>query len=98
MGDVVEFDAADVRLMQGLAQQVAALRPEWINNEATVGELAWVYGMDFARQGDTWRRELWFDGGELAAWGWAFLPCSTRSGRPIWRGRSTRTGRNCSTR
>ena len=30
----------DVRLMQGLAQQVTALRPELVNSDAAVGELA----------------------------------------------------------
>ena len=38
----------DVRLMQGLAQQVTALRPELVNSDATVGELAWGWGKDHA--------------------------------------------------
>lgn len=60
--------------MQGFAQQVFALRPELVNKYATVGELAWVWGKDHAALGDTWRRHLVYDGGELAGWGWAFLP------------------------
>ena len=64
----------DVRLMQGLAQQVTALRPELVNSDATVGELAWGWGKDHADLGSTWRPRLWFSGGDLAGWGWAFLP------------------------
>lgn len=60
--------------MQGLAQQVTALRPELVNSDATVGEMAWVWGKDHADQGSTWRRRLWFEGGQLAGWGWIFLP------------------------
>src|SRR5258707_4394798 len=64
----------DLRLMQGLAQQVTALRPELVNSDATVGELAWGWGKDQADLGSTWRHRLWFSGGDLAGWGWAFLP------------------------
>ena len=60
--------------MQGLAQQVTALRPELVNSDATVGEMAWVWGKDHADQGSTWRRRLWFEGDRLAGWGWIFLP------------------------
>jgi GNAT superfamily N-acetyltransferase len=74
MGDVVDFSTRDLRLMQALAEQVSELRPELVNNESSVGELAWVYGKDHAELGDTWRRRLWYDGGELVAWGWIFLP------------------------
>lgn len=34
--------AADVQLMQGLAQRVTATRPDLVNAEATFGELAWT--------------------------------------------------------
>src|SRR2546430_11926519 len=64
----------DVRLMQGLAQQVTALRPELVNSDATVGELAWRWGKDHADLGGTWRHRLWFCGGDLAGWGWVSLP------------------------
>lgn len=74
MGDAIDFSPADVRLMQGLAAQVWRIRPEVVGNEATVGELAWVYGKDHATQGDTWRRHLWFEGGDVVGWGWLFLP------------------------
>jgi GNAT superfamily N-acetyltransferase len=70
----MDFTAKDLRLMQGLAQQVTALRPELIVGDATVGELAWVWGKGHATVGKTWRRRLWFDGDELVAWGWTYLP------------------------
>ncbi|SEP06749.1 GNAT family N-acetyltransferase [Amycolatopsis saalfeldensis] len=66
--------AADVRLMQGLAQRITASRLDLVNSEATFGELAWNWGMGHARRGGTWPRRLWFDGGDLVAWGWAYLP------------------------
>ena len=64
--------------MQGLVQQVTALRPELVNSDATVGEMAWVWGKDHADLGGSWRHRLWFDGGELAGWGWIFLPYQVR--------------------
>jgi GNAT superfamily N-acetyltransferase len=69
-----DFSPQDVRLMQNLAQRVSALRPELVNSDATVGELAWVWGKDHLDHGDTWRRRLWFDGSDLAGWGWIYLP------------------------
>ena len=66
--------AADVRLMQGLAQRITAGRLDLVNSEATFGELAWNWGMGHARRGSTWPRRLWFDGGDPVAWGWAYLP------------------------
>lgn len=74
MGDVIDFPISDLREMQGLAQQVTALRPDLVVNESTVGELAWVCGKDRADLGDTWRVRLWREGGEAVAWGWTFLP------------------------
>ncbi|MDX8534767.1 GNAT family N-acetyltransferase [Mesorhizobium sp. VK25A] len=60
--------------MQGLAQEVTALRPELLNGDATVGELAWVWAKDFDALGRFWRHRMWFAEGRLAAWGWACLP------------------------
>ena len=74
MAGPTDFTARDVQLMQELARQVTELRPELVNSDATIGELAWVWGKDRAEQGDTWRRRLWFDGSGLAGWGWIFLP------------------------
>jgi hypothetical protein len=51
-----DFSPHDLQLRQGPAQQVTALRPELVNNDATVGELAWVWGKDHDDFGDTWRR------------------------------------------
>jgi GNAT superfamily N-acetyltransferase len=65
---------ADVLLMQGLSQRVAAGRLDLVNAEATYGELAWNWGKGHAAHGATWPRRLWFSGGDLVAWGWAQLP------------------------
>jgi len=67
--------AADVRLMQGLAQRVTATRQDLVNAEATFGELAWNWGKGHADD-DTAGRPCrqWFSGGDLVAWGWARLP------------------------
>jgi GNAT superfamily N-acetyltransferase len=70
--------AADVQLMQGLAQRVTATRPDLVNSDASFGELAWIWGKGHAREGASWRRRLWFSGGELVAWGWAQLPHRVR--------------------
>ncbi|WP_367428641.1 GNAT family N-acetyltransferase [Streptomyces celluloflavus] len=70
--------AADVQLMQGLAQRVTAVRPDLVNSDASFGELAWNWGKGHAGEGASWRRRLWFSGGELVAWGWVFLPRRVR--------------------
>ena len=70
--------AGDVQLMQGLAQRVAAIRPDLVNGEATYGELAWIWAKGHASDGRTWRRRLWFSGGALVAWAWAYLPHQVR--------------------
>jgi hypothetical protein len=63
--------AADVQLMQGLAQRVTATRLDLVNCDAMYGELAWNWGRGHAANGATWPRRLWFAGGDLVAWGWA---------------------------
>jgi GNAT superfamily N-acetyltransferase len=70
--------AADVQLMQGLAQRITTTRLDLVNSEATFGELAWNWGMGHAAQGRTWPRQLWFTDGDLVAWGWAYLPHQAR--------------------
>ncbi|MGK5630275.1 GNAT family N-acetyltransferase [Streptomyces sp. URMC 123] len=70
--------AADLRLMQGLAQRVTATRPELVNSDASFGELAWTWGRGHAVDSASWARRLWFSGGNLVAWGWAFLPHRVR--------------------
>jgi ribosomal protein S18 acetylase RimI-like enzyme len=74
MTDLELVTAADVELMQGLAQRIAATRLDLANSEATFGELAWNWGMGHAVHRAAWPRRLWFSGGELVAWGWAYLP------------------------
>ncbi|HTX25570.1 MAG TPA: GNAT family N-acetyltransferase [Streptosporangiaceae bacterium] len=74
MGDVDLVTAESVQLMQGLAQHVTAVRPDLVNSDATFGELAWIWGKGHACDGATWPGRLWFSGGELVAWGWAYLP------------------------
>ncbi|MES4888710.1 GNAT family N-acetyltransferase [Streptomyces sp. NPDC096012] len=78
MTDFELVTAADVRLMQGLAQRVAATRLDLVNGEATFGELAWNWGKGHAAHGAAWPRRLWFSGGDLVAWGWAWLPHRVR--------------------
>jgi GNAT superfamily N-acetyltransferase len=74
MGDVDLVSATDIRLMQGLAQRVTAIRPDLVNSDASFGELAWIWGKGHARDGGTWPGRLWFSGDALVAWGWAYLP------------------------
>jgi GNAT superfamily N-acetyltransferase len=64
----------ELRLMQGLAQEVTALRPELLNGDATVGELAWVWAGNFDALNPFWRHRMWFVDDRLAAWGWVHLP------------------------
>ncbi|QKW07036.1 GNAT family N-acetyltransferase [Streptomyces sp. NA04227] len=78
MDDSELVTAADIRLMQGLAQRVTAVGPELVNADATCGELAWNWGKGHARYGDGWPRRLWFAADELVAWGWAQLPHRVR--------------------
>jgi GNAT superfamily N-acetyltransferase len=71
---VSDLGRSELRLMQGLAQQVMAQRLDLVNGDATVGELAWGWGKDVDTLGPHWRHRLWFVDGELAGWGWACLP------------------------
>jgi ribosomal protein S18 acetylase RimI-like enzyme len=66
--------AADVQLMQDLALRVTATRPDLVNGDASFGELAWNWGRGHAAAGASWRRRLWFSGGDPVAWGWVTLP------------------------
>ncbi|MGC4940800.1 hypothetical protein [Kribbella sp. DT2] len=42
------LSAADIPVMQGLAQRVTAVRPELISAGASYGELAWIWGKGHA--------------------------------------------------
>ena len=78
MDDFDLVTAADIGLMQGLAQRVTAIRPDLVNSDASFGELAWIWGKGHASDGGTWPRRLWFSGDALVAWGWAYLPHQVR--------------------
>ena len=78
MGDLHLVTAEHVRLMQGLAQRVTAVRPDRVNSDASFGELAWIWGKGHAADGGTWPCRLWFSSGELVAWGWVYLPHQLR--------------------
>src|SRR6266550_8234185 len=78
MTNVELVTAADVQLMQGLAQRVTATRPDLVNSDASFGELAWIWGKGHASDGASWARRLWFSGADLVAWSWACLPHQVR--------------------
>ncbi|WP_328869553.1 GNAT family N-acetyltransferase [Streptomyces sp. NBC_00287] len=78
MDDSELLTAADVQLMQALAQRVTAVRPDLVNSDASYGELAWNWGKGHVGNGESWLRRLWFSGDELVAWGWAQLPHRVR--------------------
>ncbi len=78
MTTVESVTADDVLLMQRLAQRITATHPHLVNSDAAYGELAWNWGKGHADFGASWRRRLWFSGGELVAWGWAQLPRQAR--------------------
>ena len=67
------MDASDVRAMQSLAATVWRLRPELVNVDATVGELAWVWGTS-AHAADAFDARIWRDGGDVVAWAWWYPP------------------------
>ena len=86
MGD---FSRAELRLMQDLSQRVTAVRPELVNGDATVGELAWVWGMGYDTYGSYWRHRLWFADDRPVAWGWARLPYRIPRGDGTFRERKS---------
>lgn len=69
-----EIGSTELQLMQELAQRVGTVRPDLVNGDATVGELAWVWGKDHDKLKHSWRHRMWFVDGRPAAWGWAHLP------------------------
>jgi ribosomal protein S18 acetylase RimI-like enzyme len=78
MGDFDLVTAGDIRLMQGLAQRVTAIRPDLVNSDASFGELAWIWGKGHACDRGTWPGRLWSSGDALVAWAWAYLPHQVR--------------------
>ena len=79
--------------MQGLAQQVTALRPELVNNDATVGALAVGPGARTTPTSVLPRRcRLWFDGTALA---WMGLDFPRPTGCYAATGSSSTSPRRC---
>ncbi|GAA4212787.1 GNAT family N-acetyltransferase [Actinocatenispora rupis] len=78
MTDSEPLTAADIPLLQDLAQRVTAVRPDHVSAGASYGELAWTWGKGCATDAPTWRRHLWYSAGTLVAWGWVFLPRRVR--------------------
>ncbi|MEU4743656.1 GNAT family N-acetyltransferase [Actinosynnema sp. NPDC023658] len=74
MANVELVTAADLHLMQGLAQRVTATRPDLVSSDASFGELAWNWGRGHAGEDANRPRRLWLSGGDLVAWAWAHLP------------------------
>ena len=66
--------ATELRQMQNLSQQVAVVRPELLNSEAGVGELAWVWAKEVDTLAPFWRHRMWFVEGQMVAWAWVCLP------------------------
>lgn len=76
--------AGEVRLMQRLAQQVWAAKPETLNTGATVGELAWEWGSGHATHATGWRQRVWLAGDDPVAWGWVYPPERIRVSAGEW--------------
>ncbi len=68
------MDATTIRAMQSLASEVWRLRPELVNTEVSMGELAWLWGAGHRNRSDTWTHKLWEEGGRTLAFGWIFAP------------------------
>ncbi|MGB2694468.1 MAG: GNAT family N-acetyltransferase, partial [Dehalococcoidia bacterium] len=59
------------------AQETWRRHPSFVNADATVGELAWVWGAGHRAAGATWRHHLWTHESDTSAWGWIFAPMTT---------------------
>src|SRR5688500_6629577 len=57
--------------MQSLASASWRVRAETVNVDATVGELAWVWGTN-AQSADDFETRIWREGDEVVAWGWRY--------------------------
>lgn len=68
------ISAIEIRAMQQLAQEAWRLEPTHV--DVTLGELAYVWGVQNEGYSSEWRHRLWMDGNEALAWGWLFLPGS----------------------
>ena len=81
----------ELRRMQGLAQEVMAIRPGLLNAEATLGELAWEWAKDFDTLNQFWRHRMWVVGDRLVGWGWVCLPFRIPRGDGTFRESRTAT-------
>ena len=63
--------------MQRLAQELWRRQPSFVLPDATVGEMAWVWGAGHRASASAWRHRLWTDGDAATAWGWIFPPSET---------------------
>jgi GNAT superfamily N-acetyltransferase len=66
------IDRAELRAMQGLAQEVWRLRPELV--DLTMGQLAYQGAMAGTDAGDASLLRTWTIGGDAFAWGWLSPP------------------------
>jgi ribosomal protein S18 acetylase RimI-like enzyme len=71
------MEEATLRATQGLAQELWRRQPALVNADATVGELAWVWGAQHGASASEWSQRLWSDAGKTVAWGWIFAPSTT---------------------
>jgi GNAT superfamily N-acetyltransferase len=69
----------EVRAIQRLAQEVWRLAPATVNLDATVGELAWAFGMPQGAGEAPQKHRLWYDGDCVAGWGVVFPPAPFRA-------------------
>ena len=58
--------------MQQLAQELWARDPAYVDSDASLGELAWIWGAQHALDADGWTQRIWFDRDQPRAWGWIF--------------------------
>ena len=58
--------------MQQLAQELWARDPAFVDSDASVGELAWVWGAQHVTLYSGWTQRIWVDGASTRAWGWIY--------------------------
>lgn len=70
-------ERSTLQAMRRLAQETWRRHPSFVNADATLGELAWVWGAGHRAAGATWQHRLWTHEGRTNAWGWIFAPMTT---------------------
>ena len=71
------MEQASLRAMQRLAQALWRRQTTFVNPEATVGELAWIWGAGRRASASKWKHQLWSQADATTAWGWIFPPSKT---------------------